>query len=312
MAGKNDLTGQRFSHLVVLNKTAKVDNRYTVWHCQCDCGNVIDVNTKKLKRGTVISCGCIKKSSACYGNKAEDITGQQFGDLVALQRVESKNGKTKWLCKCVCGKEVIVNTHELKAGKTKSCGCRKYQKGKNIKDITNQRFGRLVALYPTDKRDYKSSVYWHCRCDCGKELDITHDSLVYGNYKSCGCLKDEHTQNIHQYLHIMDGTCVEWLAHRKSRNDNTSGFRGVYKVKNGYKVMIGFKGKKYYVGKYKSFDEAVKERMRVEEIIHEGFIEAYYQWNEKASQDEEWAKQNPLIYEVVKENGTFRIITNMK
>lgn len=57
-------------------------------------------------------------------------------------------------------------------------------------DVTNQRFGKLIALYPTEKRS-GHSVVWHCRCDCGKEKDISISSLRRGLTKSCGCLHKE-------------------------------------------------------------------------------------------------------------------------
>ena len=31
-------------------------------------------------------------------------------------------------------------------------------------DLVGKRFGKLTALYPTEKR-YNTSVVWHCRCD---------------------------------------------------------------------------------------------------------------------------------------------------
>ena len=59
------------------------------------------------------------------------------------------------------------------------------------KDLTGRRFGRLLAEYPTDRRDHRGSVYWHCRCDCGNELDVSESSLMHGRYQSCGCLRKE-------------------------------------------------------------------------------------------------------------------------
>ena len=96
--------------------------------------------------------------------------------------------------------------------------------GSKILDITGRRFGRLTALFPTEKRDQNGSVYWHCLCDCGNTSDISEAKLVHGNYKSCGCLKTENQKNIAGQLHIIDGTCVEILENRKHRKDNTSGF----------------------------------------------------------------------------------------
>lgn len=69
---------------------------------------------------------------------------------------------------------------------------------KNAIDLTQQRFGNLIALYPVG-RDKWQQVLWHCKCDCGKEVDISCARLRNGNTKSCGCrigmkqynLKDE-------------------------------------------------------------------------------------------------------------------------
>ena len=48
--------------------------------------------------------------------KALDITGQKFGKLLAIKKVNSKNGKTYWLCKCDCGEYKEIQTCHLTAG----------------------------------------------------------------------------------------------------------------------------------------------------------------------------------------------------
>lgn len=52
-----------------------------------------------------------------------DLTGQRFGRLVVLKRVESINKGTRWLCKCDCGKETVVYGGNLKFKHVRSCGC---------------------------------------------------------------------------------------------------------------------------------------------------------------------------------------------
>lgn len=236
--------------------------------------------------------------SAKHGSIAEDLTGRVFGDLTVLKRTKNRRGRTCWICRCRCGKLKAVTAHELKAGKTKSCGCRIHTTKRMI-DLTGQRFGRLTALYATDKRDRKGSVYWHCRCDCGNETDVTESGLVHGTSKSCGCLKAENQKKIYLQLHLIDGTCLEMLEKRKHRNDNKSGFRGVYVLKNGkYRVDIGFKGRRYYVGNYEDFEEAVRARMGAEEIIHGGFIQAYREWQQRSEADPDWGKNHSFRYEV--------------
>lgn len=56
--------------------------------------------------------------------RAIDITGQQFGRLTAVKRAENNSrGEAMWVCRCVCGKEVVVVQHSLRCGNTMSCGC---------------------------------------------------------------------------------------------------------------------------------------------------------------------------------------------
>jgi len=54
--------------------------------------------------------------------QADDISGNQFGDLVAIAPVERKGKNIMWLCICLCGSDVLINPHNIKT--TKSCGCR--------------------------------------------------------------------------------------------------------------------------------------------------------------------------------------------
>jgi hypothetical protein len=58
------------------------------------------------------------------GNKLE-LKGQTFGRLEVIKEdaVRNKDGRVRWLCKCVCGKEITVVGKCLKSGDTKSCGC---------------------------------------------------------------------------------------------------------------------------------------------------------------------------------------------
>lgn len=52
-----------------------------------------------------------------------DISGQTFGRLVAIKRVETIRGQAAWLCQCSCGNKTIAPGHDLRRGSTKSCGC---------------------------------------------------------------------------------------------------------------------------------------------------------------------------------------------
>ena len=310
MAGKKDLTGQRFGRLTVMEATGQREAGYRVWLCRCDCGGQIRVDTKRLKNGLVKDCGCVPRKDARRGSTAEDLTGQTFGHLTVLSRVENRNGRTCWLCRCDCGNEKKATARDLKAGKVKSCGCHSRDRAHNRADLTGRTFGRLTALYPLEKRDRKGSVYWKCACQCGGETEATQDALVQGGVRSCGCLKSENQKKIAGKLHRVDGTCVEILKNRKYRRDNTSGFRGVFQTKNGhYRVDIGFKGKRFYLGTYTAYEEAVDVRRQAEEVIYKGFVDAYQKWKETADQDPEWGRAHPLLFDVVKRGGSLYLET---
>lgn len=57
------------------------------------------------------------------------------------------------------------------------------------KDETGNKYGKLTVLYPTDKRNSKREIFWHCKCDCGNECDVLGRLLRNGNTRSCGCLR---------------------------------------------------------------------------------------------------------------------------
>lgn len=62
------------------------------------------------------------------------------------------------------------------------------------KDITGERYGRLVAIRPVGEKQYPCGAkltLWECECDCGNTVSVTLSSLTTGNTKSCGCLHDE-------------------------------------------------------------------------------------------------------------------------
>ena len=117
-----NLTGKRYGHLVVLERDYEYQYSHNYdkpyWKCRCDCGKVKTISGKSLRNGSTISCGCQAKNRAKLIN-FEDITGQKFGKLTAIEYIDG----SKWLCKCECGSTTIVNTNHLKSGHTISCGC---------------------------------------------------------------------------------------------------------------------------------------------------------------------------------------------
>lgn len=123
-------------------------------------------------------------------SQIRDITGQTFGDLTALFPVQyvPKRKSVLWRCKCKCGRFVDYLLSTLTIGKAKCCGkCDYRSRISRHHNITNQRFGKLVAIHPLKEMDPKRGTIWHCKCDCGNEIDTPLEYLVRGYRKSCGC-----------------------------------------------------------------------------------------------------------------------------
>lgn len=56
--------------------------------------------------------------------KLIDLTGQQFGRLLVIERAEnSSDGRAQWYCQCKCGNYTIVRGKDLRRMHTTSCGC---------------------------------------------------------------------------------------------------------------------------------------------------------------------------------------------
>ena|SRR5665647_690274 len=120
-------------------------------------------------------------------SKDNDLIGQKFGSLTVIEKCNTDKG-IMCRCQCDCGNEKTVLLKDLRYGRTKSCGCL-CSKSK-LKDITGQRFGKLVAIKYTGKIKNHSAV-WECKCDCGNICEVKANALLSGAIRSCGCLRSE-------------------------------------------------------------------------------------------------------------------------
>lgn len=110
------------------------------------------------------------------------------------------------------------------------------------KDLTGNRFGKLVVLKFKEKIGNQNK--WLCQCDCGNKKYIFQSNLV-GGQKSCGCIKknvikthgfsNTRLYNIHskllqrclnpnnnqffRYGLIGRGICEEWKKFENFKND---------------------------------------------------------------------------------------------
>ena len=142
-------------------------------------------------------------------------------------------------------------------------------------DLTGQKYGHLTVLQPAE--NVGSRTAWLCRCDCGRDTVVKTYHLRGGHTKSCGCQVGPGGPRTALGLTYIDGTCVEMLQTRTVRRNNTSGVPGVdwRSSKQCWRAMICFKGKRYYLGSYKNFEDAVKARKRAEEELFDPFLREF-------------------------------------
>lgn len=60
MAKLDDLTGKKFGRLTAVGPYFRRQSK-TVWPCQCECGNQVDIPATNLKVGNTKSCGCYRR-----------------------------------------------------------------------------------------------------------------------------------------------------------------------------------------------------------------------------------------------------------
>lgn len=260
--------GFRVGKLTVAGPTKERKNGYRVWNCICDCGGTIRLDTRTLQRGTVRDCGC--ETAVSPGQK--DLTGKRFGRLVCLEPTEQRErgGGLIWRCRCDCGKECLVPTHQLVTGNKKSCGCLAHPP---LKELVGQRFGKLTVLEYAGKRE--GMHRWKCVCDCGRETVVGQTLLQSGKTRSCGCLQ---ASVITENLKLCEGTSVAVLkaSRRHKWSSNTSGYTGVHQDRRTGRwiASITFQKKRYYLGSFEKKEDAIRARKRGEEM-HENFLEWY-------------------------------------
>ena len=122
-----DLTGKKFGRL-----TPKEYVKGGKWICECECGNIIIVDTRNLNSGHTKSCGCLQKEKA--SQNTYDMSNYEDDNIKVLSRDGSDEQQiAMWKCLCKnCGNIFSIRGSSIRAGYTKSCGCVHSENEKNI------------------------------------------------------------------------------------------------------------------------------------------------------------------------------------
>ena len=142
-----DLRGKTFGRLTALLKIGTDKVGHTIWRCRCSCGNEVDVLSTNLLQQYTLSCGCLH-SEIC-SQQGEDLVGRRFGKLTVLSLYSTS--PRKYLCKCDCSGQTIVDPSNLKNGHTQSCGC--------ISSLGQERINTfLTAQHISFKAEYSVKI----------------------------------------------------------------------------------------------------------------------------------------------------------
>ena len=129
---KENIIGQTFCHLTVLDFSEKRQGGKIAYKCQCDCENktITYVTKTDLQSGRTQSCGCIRRKY----HVGDIINNREIIEIIGRKN----NPKTFYYkCKCLlCDYEYEATAQTL--DNTISCGCQKSIGEFNIANILNK------------------------------------------------------------------------------------------------------------------------------------------------------------------------------
>lgn len=203
-----------------------------------------------------------------------DLTGKRYGKLIVLERSNDGKRIIRWVCRCDCGNETIVQGGNLKNGHTQSCGCKisesNTKHGQWGTKLYNVYHGMKQRCYNPKASNYR---YYGGRgitiCDEWQKYEPFHEWAMGngyeeglsidridndGNYEPSNCRWEEPTtQTINQ----------------RTRNDNGVGHKGVSLRKDTgkYVAYISINKKRKVLGNYNTLEEATMARRNGEKEL---------------------------------------------
>lgn len=218
-----------------------------------------------------------------------DLTNMKFGKLTVINRTKDriyKNGRIRpqWLCKCECGKEVVVPTEYLRRGRTQSCGCLQKErtavshKKYNDFDLSGEYGVGYTAKgepFYFDKEDFdKIKDYCWGISDDGYVYSVINGKYVRFHRLILEMNNDRnvvdhinHITNDNRKINLRVCTQSENSKNRKPNKSSKSGYNGVTWNKQSTKWIANIKanGKYQYLGSFDSVEQAIKVRQQAEE-----------------------------------------------
>lgn len=86
-----DLSGQQFGRLTVIRRDGTAKNGNATWLCKCSCGNLVTVDSYRLRHGITVSCGCYRRDVSKARLTQDPRTKKQIGNAMNLPLVNGSN-----------------------------------------------------------------------------------------------------------------------------------------------------------------------------------------------------------------------------
>lgn len=133
------------------------------------------------------------------------------------------------------------------------------------------RWGRIPAGSLATATDSKGYLYVHI----GPKNYRAHRVAWLLHYKEWPSKDLDHinrNRTDNRITNLREATRSEQLQNQKKRSDNTTGVTGVSMTINGtYATSVWVKGKKHYVGTFKTMEEAVRKYTEKKRELHSFF-----------------------------------------
>lgn len=222
--------------------------------------------------------------------KATDLTGQKFGRLTVIKRVDnyvSPKGTmcSQWLCECDCENKtkIIVHGRSLTRGITKSCGClakettSKLKKKYNAYDLTGEYgigYTSKGEEFYFDLEDYDLIKDYCWRIDkvgyvvsrmLNNNKTISLHRLLYPNTELVD--HKNHKKYDNRKSNLRPATASQNNMNSPLKINNVSGVTGVswHKLREKWRAVITVNKKQIHLGLFTCFEDAVKARKEAEE-----------------------------------------------
>lgn len=216
--------------------------------------------------------------------------GQKFGKWTILEFINKPNTgvhpEYRYKLQCECGVIKTPIARFVLYGETTQClKCHNKQNALNLqKDITNQRFGKLVAI-KQHSQTKSQNWRWLCKCDCGEDKIAEMRFLNSGYTYQCNkChFKAKETYSLDWAL----GKVQNSAKRRKLQCNLTVQYlEDLYKKQQGLCALSGRKLTKYSYKQAKN--KALEKNISLDRIdSSKGYIEGNVQW---VHRDINWGK----------------------